>query len=805
MLYDAMTPLLMKPLLMTPFFTFLLLMALAYFRPPACIAGATDSTRSTMQTMVVAASRSAQDSSSQTPLHHSSSPQRTQQPAQRLYKLRPVDISSVSLGTDYSSTRAQVSAIMPVSPISAPVMQMLGARQISDALNFVPGLFIRNYGGLGGLKTVSMRGANASQTLVLVDGVRMNSAQSGQIDLSLIPLSMLDGIEVLRGGAAALYGAAAMGGVINIRTKRAQPPPSLYAADSLATIKTLHAQAQAEIASFGEQTASAEAIFRVGINSPQKSTASLAAWNLGINADFQRSDGTFPFRFNEFGRDTVMQRQNGDFQTASARLHANATLQGWTLNTQVLLRSSERGTPGAVVQGSVEQARARLRDDEFFAAVAASTSLAPPDNVLLFPSTFWESSWSSTLRLTSSWRAHRFRYRDPDARTRGINGIDEEFTGNDIALKAEWRTSNAQQATSTFTLSSAYDLTVHCSAAAELLFSDVRGAMFQPNVGSYISRTNAAVSSSIEMLFSERAAMHLGGRVDWFSDLAAHSGVVFSPLAGVSFALLDKSVHLKSGMKPSNVSSAQRDDNDFIDHHLLSLRSQWSYNFRPPAFNELYYLNFGNANLLPERGHSLGLGAVWSWRMPMWTLVAELDGFANFTTNQIIAVPTSPVTWSAQNIGFVRTIGVEHSMKVQSQFGSTIQASLTVQQATDETEGSFSRGKLLIYTPQHLASVVLAQSWSWFRLVWNAGMSVQWTAERFSLPSNTQESRLADFGTMNIFLELGIPLWSAKASVRLQCDNLFDARYAVLRNFPMPGRALRFTLRAAFPEQLLAD
>jgi vitamin B12 transporter len=79
-----------------------------------------------------------------------------------------------------------------------------------------PGIEIVTNGGPGSTSGVFMRGANAAQTLVLIDGLRVSSSTSGTTSLEAIPLEQIDHIEILRGPASSLYGADAIGGVIQV-------------------------------------------------------------------------------------------------------------------------------------------------------------------------------------------------------------------------------------------------------------------------------------------------------------------------------------------------------------------------------------------------------------------------------------------------------------------------------------------------------------------------------------------------------------------------------------------------------------
>ena len=75
-------------------------------------------------------------------------------------------------------------------------------KQLEDLLESTPGVFVRRFGGPGEPSEVSIRGSSGSQVVVLLDGVRLNSAQSGTVDLSTIPLDLIERIEVTRGGGA---------------------------------------------------------------------------------------------------------------------------------------------------------------------------------------------------------------------------------------------------------------------------------------------------------------------------------------------------------------------------------------------------------------------------------------------------------------------------------------------------------------------------------------------------------------------------------------------------------------------------
>jgi outer membrane cobalamin receptor len=111
-----------------------------------------------------------------------------------------------------------------VSIVTAEEIAARGATTVAEALEALPGLGLSDKGPEGSQVAPTIRGSTTNQVLVLVDGARANGALAGLVDLSGIPLDRVDHIEVMRGGASAIYGGDAVGGVVNIVTKKAAAP-----------------------------------------------------------------------------------------------------------------------------------------------------------------------------------------------------------------------------------------------------------------------------------------------------------------------------------------------------------------------------------------------------------------------------------------------------------------------------------------------------------------------------------------------------------------------------------------------------
>jgi len=100
---------------------------------------------------------------------------------------------------------------------------------LAEALRTVQSSFIKDYGSFGSLKTISLRGSAAEQVIIMLDGQKMNDPQTGLADLSLLNVEGIESVEILRGGSSALYGADAVGGVINIISKQPERNSGLHA------------------------------------------------------------------------------------------------------------------------------------------------------------------------------------------------------------------------------------------------------------------------------------------------------------------------------------------------------------------------------------------------------------------------------------------------------------------------------------------------------------------------------------------------------------------------------------------------
>ncbi len=146
------------------------------------------------------------------------------EPSPPLAQLAPVVVTAAR------SAQPVERLVADVTVIDADEIARSGAQSLAELLQRQPGVEITQNGGPGGTSGVFLRGANRGQTLLLVDGLRVGSASVGAPSLEAVPLDQVERIEILRGPASSLYGADAIGGVIQVFTRRAAGPQARIAA-----------------------------------------------------------------------------------------------------------------------------------------------------------------------------------------------------------------------------------------------------------------------------------------------------------------------------------------------------------------------------------------------------------------------------------------------------------------------------------------------------------------------------------------------------------------------------------------------
>lgn len=130
----------------------------------------------------------------------------------KFYSLSTIVVTATKFGIDpkYSPNRIEI--------INIKKIENSNGNRLADILNNSSSVFIKSYGPKPSLKTISLNGLGAEHTLILLNGVKINSFQNGVVDLSLIPIENIERIEIVNNGISSIYGSEAVGGIVNIIT-----------------------------------------------------------------------------------------------------------------------------------------------------------------------------------------------------------------------------------------------------------------------------------------------------------------------------------------------------------------------------------------------------------------------------------------------------------------------------------------------------------------------------------------------------------------------------------------------------------
>lgn len=141
-------------------------------------------------------------------------------PFAALGEAAPTQLDQVIV-TATRTAQTEDQALAPVTVITRAEIELLQPSSLQDLLNDTPGMAISNQGGPGKVSAMFLRGTNANQVLVLVDGIRVGSATAGTTPIQQIPVDQIQRIEIVRGPFSSLYGSEAIGGVIQIFLRHA--------------------------------------------------------------------------------------------------------------------------------------------------------------------------------------------------------------------------------------------------------------------------------------------------------------------------------------------------------------------------------------------------------------------------------------------------------------------------------------------------------------------------------------------------------------------------------------------------------
>lgn len=297
-----------------------------------------------------------------------------------------------------SRPRFSVESPMPAQMLSGRELERLNTFSVADAIRYFSGVQLKDYGGVGGIKTINVRSLGSAHTTVFYDGMSIGNAQNGQVDLGKYSLDNIEAIELYNGQKSSIFQPARGFFASSTLFLRSKVP---YFADS----ETFHLKATVKTGSFG--LANPSVLYQ------QKLTSSLS---LSASAELVNAHGRYKYRYRkDSGYDTTAIRQNGDITALRAELTLHARLpHSGQASLKAWFYDSERGLPGAIVANRYSHSQ-RQWDRNFFLHGSLTQSL------------FRRHSLLANLKFSRDYS----RYIDPDYQT--LDGaLDNRYYQNEL-------------------------------------------------------------------------------------------------------------------------------------------------------------------------------------------------------------------------------------------------------------------------------------------------------------------------------------------------------------------------------------
>jgi vitamin B12 transporter len=623
-----------------------------------------------------------------------------------------------------SATKTPVPVTQLTSAVEVITEEDLKRRQVKtvvDALRLSQGLTVFSNGGPGTSSSIRIRGSNDDQVLVLIDGAIMNSATLGGFNLANLTTDNIERIEILRGAQSMLWGADAMGGVINITTKKGVGTPSANAFFEYGSFSSIREGGQVSgrkgpvdfsaAISRWDYTGFSAVNYRRGASERDGFHNWQASTRLGIALPYEgRLDLNFRFLQGKSNTDAGF---GSGFDvlgayTKSQQYVYSATYQqpitNWWTQVLTLSRQNEnsRSSPGTT------------------ATDLATGLLSNPFDPLFNP-----ESMINTVANRIEWQ-HNFQLGKPLLLTAGYQYRDQQ--GENLNLST-----------------GGTDISNH------IISSHAGFAQGQLNLWDRVFAT-------------------AGVRQDEYNSFGG--ATTYRTTAGY--------LHQETGTK---------------------IRGSYATGFRAPTINQLFFPNFGNPNLKPERSQSMDVGVDQYLLNNHLTLSAGY--FWNRFRDMIVAQQSLSIcgpspfdpngAFCAVNAGLVSTKGWEASVKyavvkdvpfiksldVQAQYTNTLTRNLVEQPGNRAPRTPVDQWSLIIsYQPIDPVRI---------------NLEGRYVGSRFNDVNNLEP--MSAFDVWNVSATYDV---TNRVQTYVRADNIFNEKYEEVRLFGTPVRSIFVGLRVNY-------
>lgn len=624
--------------------------------------------------------------------------------------------------------------IVPAQSLKNADLQRLNSQSIADALRFFSGIQLKDYGGVGGIKTVDIRSMGTHHLGIFYDGIELGNAQNGQIDLGQFSLDNIDEISLYNGQKSAIFQPASdfgNAGSVYIRTRKPRFTDG----------KSYNVKLKAKYGSSD--------LVRLSALWEQRLSSAVST---SLNAEHLTSSGKYKFNYRRVtpsgvvAYDTTAVRQNGDIRADRIDFNVNGILQRGYWNAKVYFYNSQRGIPGAIVN-NVWRRGERQSDLNFFVQNRFQKDI--------------------TDRFSTQWLAKYAFYR-----THYVNKDTTQLPADNRFWQQEFylSTSNAYEILPNWSISASYDFRWN------KLNADTYRFVFPTRFSNMISLATAFEARFIRIQGSVLASfihdkLHPTTRL--MPGMKATDNITkFTPALFIDFPIIDKA---------TNGASTK-----------LSVRTFAKRSFRMPTFNDLYYTDLGNSNLKPESATQYDLGVVFNKQYNghlLKNVQFQADGYYNTIHDKIIAYPKGQqFRWTMLNLGRVHITGIDVMGAIALQpindLVVTARLQYTYQDARDVTNASdvFYKDQIP-YIPYNSGSAIVNLAYH----NWTLNYSFIYSGKRYNQQENIPNNYMQPWYTSDVSLQYDFKAFGTKCRAMLEVNNILNQKYDVILNYPMPG------------------
>ena len=625
----------------------------------------------------------------------------------------------------------------PLQLLNRQDMLAMGVTDMADALNRIPGITLRDYGGAGGMKTVAVRGFGAKHTGVSYDGILLSDCQSGEIDLSRYSLDNVETLSLVIGDNDDIFipaRQAASSAVLHIQTL---PLPD---GDSRA-----HVTAQLKAGSFG-------------FVSPFVRYAQSLSRRLALSAtgEYTYAENDYPYDIQNVSITMHSRRTNSRMNSGHGELNlAWLPTDASHLTAKVYYYDNARQLPG-IVRYYTNLSGENLHDRNFFAQLGWQTR--------------WGGQWALKTQAKVNWNESVYRDKLMPSAINDASYWQREYYASAALLfvpTEHW----------------AFDY------SADYAYNNLNGSSWRAIIGRPFRHS---VLQSV-------TAKYTGGR--W----TVTGRLLHSLYLNQQKCDDDADNELQAGRTDIQQNSARNMRRlspslslsyRLAEDEALYVRASYKNIFRSPTFNESYYYHYGSTDLKPESTHQWNIGVTYAPHLSQQTSATlTLDAYINKVKDMIVAVPYNMFVWRCINVGRVRSIGLDATLRLDHRFSLRhrllLAGSYSLQKVQNRTNPeSDNYNKQIAYMPEHTASGSMAYENPWVNLSLHATVvSCRW-------PNNEHypSTMIEGYADVGVTAYRQFRVGRHQVELRGDVKNLFDKQYYIVARYPMPGRSWMMTV-----------